>query len=214
MNLSGVSRKKAFLGNITTAVRDKAWKQCRDQETILDVCCGNGLFFLNATTQHTVNEGRVKKLLVGIDRSEALLKEAQKIFQDNAIEGVYLICGNAFQLPFKPETFDRVVCVNTLLNLSSLDMIESLLVELMRTCKVNGKLLVDIRNRSNPYIRLKYWIHARKQKFPVMAYKVEDITNIFNRHEFHCTRILPIGWPLEFIAKAFLIEAEKTKHQL
>ena len=75
-----------------------------------------------------------------------------------------LIRGDSFQLPFKPETFDRVVCVNTLLNLASLDIIETLLVELMRICKPNGKLLVEIRNQSNPYIRLKYWMHAKRGK--------------------------------------------------
>ena len=203
MNISGVSRKKAFLGNITTAVRNKAWELCRDYETILDVCCGNGLFFLN--------EGINKKLLVGIDKSEELLREAKRIFTDNCIEDASLIRGNAFQLPFKPETFDRVVCINTLLNLSSLDIIETLLVELMRICKPTGRLLIEIRNQSNPYIRLKYWMHSRKQKFPVRAYKIEDISNIIERHKFHCTRILPIGCPVEFIAKAFLIEAGRIK---
>ena len=203
MNISGVSRKKAFLGNITTAVRNKAWELCRDSETILDVCCGNGLFFLN--------EGINKKLLVGIDKSEELLREAKRIFTDNCIEDASLIRGNAFQLPFKPETFDRVVCINTLLNLSSLDIIETLLLELMRVCKPTGRLLIEIRNQSNPYIRLKYWMHSRKQKFPVRAYKIEDISNIIERHKFHCTRILPIGCPVEFIAKAFLIEAGRIK---
>ena len=120
MNISGVSRKKAFLGNITTAVRNKAWELCHDSETILDVCCGNGLFFLN--------EGINKKLLVGIDKSEELLQEAKRIFTDNCIEDVSLIRGDAFQLPFKPETFDRVVCVNTLLNLACVDIIYTRLV--------------------------------------------------------------------------------------
>ncbi len=203
MNLSGVSPKKAFLGNITTAVRNKAWELCHDYETILDVCCGNGLFFLKEWTN--------KRLLVGIDKSEELLQEAKRIFTDNSIEGVSLIRGDAFQLPFKPETFDRVVCVNTLLNIASLDAIEALLAELMRICKPNGRLLVEIRNQSNPYIRLKYWMHSRKQKFPVRAYKAGDISDIFERHEFHCTEIVPIGCPIEFIAKAFLIEAGRIK---
>ena len=206
MNLSSVSRKKAFLGNITTAVRNKAWELCQDYETILDVCCGNGLFFI-----HSKEKTPGKRLLAGIDKSMELLQEAKKIFHDNSIEEVPLIRGNAFQLPFKPETFDRVVCINTLLNMASLDAIETLLVELMRICKPTGRLLIEIRNQSNPYIRLKYWMHSRKQKFPVRAYKIEDISNIIERHEFHCTRILPIGCPVEFIAKAFLIEAGRIK---
>ena len=206
MNISGVSRKKAFLGNITTAVRNKAWELCQNYETILDVCCGNGLFFLQSKEKLIA-----KKLLVGIDKSAELLQEAKKVFLDNSIEEVSLIRGNAYQLPFKPVTFDRVVCINTLLNLPSLDTIESLLLELMRVCKPTGSLLVEIRNQSNPYIRLKYWMHSRKQKFPVRAYKIEDISNIIERHKFHCTRILPIGCPVEFIAKAFLIEAERIK---
>ena len=142
MNISGVSRKKAFLGNITTAVRNKAWELCQNYETILDVCCGNGLFFLQSKEKLIA-----KKLLVGIDKSAELLQEAKKVFLDNSIEEVSLIRGNAYQLPFKPVTFDRVVCINTLLNLPSLDTIESLLLELMRVCKPTGSLLVEIRNQ-------------------------------------------------------------------
>jgi ubiquinone/menaquinone biosynthesis C-methylase UbiE len=206
MNISGVSRKKAFLGNITTAVRNEAWELCQNSETILDVCCGNGLFFL-----HSKEKTHVKRLLAGIDKSMALLQEAKKIFHDNSTREVSLLGGDAFQLPFKPETFDRVVCVNTLLNLASLDIIETLLVELIRICKPTGRLLIEIRNQSNPYIRLKYWMHSRKQKFPVKAYKIEDISTIIERHKFHCTRIVPVGCPVEFIAKAFLIEAGRIK---
>ncbi len=238
MNLSNVSRKKAFLGNITTSVRNEAWKLCRHDKTILDVCCGNGLFFLNyralnhsrALSHHPQEEetsgktardiswfplqedvGRDgKKVLIGIDRSDELLKEAKRIFRDNAIEGVNLMQGNAFQLPFKSKTFDRVVCVNTLLNLPSLDAIETLILELMRVCKVGGKLLIDIRNRCNPYIRWRYRLHAKKENFPVKAYKVEEMEDIFRRHGFSCTKIVPIGCPLKFCAKAFLIEASSS----
>jgi ubiquinone/menaquinone biosynthesis C-methylase UbiE len=206
MNFSNVSRKKAFLGNITTAVRNKAWELCHDSETILDVCCGNGLFFL-----HSKEKTPGKRLLAGVDKSMELLEEAKKIFQDNSIRDVSLIRGDAFQLPFKTETFDRVVCINTLLNMASLEIIETLLAELMRLCKPNGRLLVEIRNQSNPYIRLKYWMHSRKQKFPVRAYKIEDISNIIERHKFRCMRVLPIGCPVDFIAKAFLIEAGRKK---
>lgn len=237
MNLSNVSRKKAFLGNITTSVRNEAWKLCCHDKTILDVCCGNGLFFLNFPalnhssdishySQKEETSGKIttdispfplkedigrdeKKVLIGIDRSDELLKEAKRIFRDNAIEGVELMRGNAFQLPFKSTAFDRVVCVNTLLNLPSLDVIETLILELMRVCKVGGKLLIDIRNRRNPYIRWRYWLHAKKQKFPTKAYKVEDMVDIFRRHEFFCTKVVPIGCPLKFCAKAFLIEASK-----
>lgn len=238
MNLSNVSRKKAFLGNITTSVRNEAWKLCRHDKTILDVCCGNGLFFLNFqelnsgssvshypqkeqtsgnvardTSPLTLQEddGRDgKRVLIGVDRSDELLKEAKRIFLDNAIEGVALLRCNAFQLPFKSSAFDRVVCVNTLLNLPSLDAIETLILELMRVCKVGGKLVIDIRNRRNPYIRWRYRLHARKEKFPIKAYKVEELEDIIRRHGFSCTKIVPIGCPLKFCAKAFLIEASSS----
>ncbi|MBI5308964.1 MAG: class I SAM-dependent methyltransferase [Planctomycetes bacterium] len=204
MNLSNVSRKKAFLGNITTSVRNEAWKLCRHDKTILDVCCGNGLFFLNLQAlnrsgdlshhpQEKETSGKTarnissfplqedigrhgKKVLIGIDRSDDLLKEAKRIFRDNAIEGVDLMQGNAFQLPFKSKAFDRVVCVNTLLNLPSLDAIETLILELMRVCKVGGKLLIDIRNRRNPYIRWRYRLHAKKENFPIIKWRIWRIS--------------------------------------
>lgn len=236
MNLSNVSRKKAFLGNITTAVRNEAWKLCRNDKAILDVCCGNGLFFLNFQELSSSGGGSSsrypqnvttcgnserdtsprplqkdgdrdgKRVLIGVDRSEELLKEAKKIFQDNAAGGIELLRCNAFQLPFKSGAFDRVVCVNTLLNLPSLDAIETLIVELMRVCKTGGKLVIDIRNRHNPYIRWRYRLNAKKEKFPIKAYTVEELEDIIRRHGFSCTNIVPIGCPLKFCAKAFLME--------
>lgn len=238
MNLSNVSRKKAFLGNITTAVRNEAWKLCRHDKTILDVCCGNGLFFLNF--QELTRSGNVsysprkeeksgraardtspipfqedggmdgKRILIGVDRSDELLKEAKRIFQDNTIGGVELLRCNAFQLPFKSSAFDRVVCVNTLLNLPSLDAIETLILELMRVCKAGGKLVTDVRNRHNPYIRWRYRLHAKKEPFPIKAYTVEELEDIFHRHGFSYTKIVPIGCPFKFCAKAFLIEASSS----
>ena len=237
MNLSNVSRKKAFLGNITTSVRNEAWKLCRHDKTILDVCCGNGLFFLNfqelnrsRVSHHQQNEETYgdsardtsprplqedgdrdeKRVLIGVDRSDDLLKEAKRIFLDNAIDGVELLRCNAFQLPFKSSAFDRVVCVNTLLNLPSIDAIETLILELMRVCKADGKLVIDIRNRHNPYIRWRYRLHAKKEKFPIKAYKVEELEDIIRRHGFSCTKIVPIGCPFKFCAKAFLIEASNS----
>ncbi len=238
MNLSNVSRKKAFLGNITTSVRNEAWKLCRNDKAILDVCCGNGLFFLNFQElnrsgnvshyqQKEETSGNVardtsprplqvdgdrdgKRVLIGVDRSDDLLKEAKRIFQDNTIDGVDLLRCNAFQLPFKSNAFDRVVCVNTLLNLPSLDAIETLILELMRVCKVGGKLVIDIRNRHNPYIRWRYRLHAKKEKFPIKAYKVEELEDIIRRHGFFCTKIVPIGCPVKFCTKAFLIEISSS----
>jgi ubiquinone/menaquinone biosynthesis C-methylase UbiE len=206
MNLSGVSRKNAFLGSISTAVRKKAWELCHGQETILEVCCGNGLFFLHSKTKDAG-----EKLLIGIDKSEELLHEAKKIFLDNSIEKIGLIRGDAFQLPFKNKMFDRVVCINTFLNLPSLATIEALITELTRVCKGNGRLVIETRNSANPYIRLKYWLHVRKQNFPVKTYRVKNISHILERHGFSCTEILPIGCPCNLFAKAFLIVAGRKK---
>ena len=200
-DVSSVSRKKAFLGEITNRVRNAALHVSADKMGyMLDVGCGNGLFF----TSWRKSQG---KILVGIDLFLDLLKEAREVFSDNDISGVHLTQGDAFQFPFKKESLDIVLCLNTLYNLESWEKVIELLDGMMEICKPNGRIIFDIRNRANPFMRLKYWWHRRKRTFFTYAYRLDQVTNFLESRGFTVEKKVPVGFML--LPFAYVIEAEK-----
>jgi len=195
-------RGRTFLGALSTMVRKKAQALCRNRVgQLLDVGCGNGLFFAALQEEKELQ-------FFGLDIYDKFLKEARIATDDKPI----LIQGEMGKLPFKDNSFDTVVCLNTLYNQPSISYVEAGLVEMMRVCKPLGTVIVDVRNKANPYIRLKYWWHLRKKTFPTMAYYIKDFQEIFERHGFEIVRKEPVGIPNKIAAFAFVLEASSVEH--
>lgn len=201
LDTSKVKDKKAFLGALTTQVREEAQKICKEFQgsSLIDIGCGNGLFFAAI--------GNLKNTtFFGLDYSFELLKEAEAIFKDNGFESAYLVKGNGFELPFGKQVFDGVYFLNTLLNLEDKDAAEKMLLNLMN---ISRKTLVfDFRNRKNPYISTKYAIHNLSKTFWTKAYTQEEIEEILAKGGFKIKTLVPIG--AKILPFAYLVEALRT----
>ncbi len=209
LDVSGVKMKGAFLGKVTSKVRDLAGLlSMGGKGIILDVGCGNGLFLASLGR---ASASKNELVLVGVDRSMPLLKEAKGIFKDNSVECVSLLQGNALAMPFKRGSLDYVLMINTLLNMPDRTVVVAILRELMSLCKIDGKMVVDIRNGHNPYIRFKYWLHNRRGTFPTKAYRLDEICRIFEKAGFAVARKVPVGIPALSMAFAFVLEAVKVR---
>lgn len=204
-NTSSVKQKGAFLGRLTSEVRAAAWHLSADERGhILDVGCGNGLFF-------TCWGSAPHAKLIGLDLSWSLLQEARAVFQDNDMADVSLVQGDAFRLPFKRNSLNIVLFLSTLYNLESWEEVKRVLGEMMAACGPGGRMIFDIRNKGNPYIRLKYWWHRRKRTFATHAYGRKEIRRLLERNGFVVRREVPVG-PVycKAIPFAYVIEAERT----
>ena len=194
------TQAKGLWGEITATVRDKAGRLCRKAEgRLLDVGCGNGLFFSRLGDQADLR-------LFGLDRSWGLLSEAR-----DTVDRVRLIRGLIGGLPFRDFSFDWVVCLNTFLNLPGIDEVEHALREMIRMCKPGGRVVVDIRNRANPYMRLKYWWHGLWSNFPVKAYALSQFVDVFREEGFDIEQVVPIGPDWSRLTLAYLIQARRRK---
>ena len=199
IDTSGVARPGAFLGQITTAVRDLAAQRLSKTQPglVLDVGCGNGLFFASLDLPDAS--------LVGVDLDLELLLEARRIFLDNRTGSVQLSLAHAGALPFQEGSFDNILFLNTLINIPTDDAVASLIKELTRICRPGGRVLMDIRNASNPLLRARYWHHNRKADFVTRAYHRRHITNQFESRGFELDGCDRIGPPIPFGALAFLL---------
>ena len=186
---------RSFHGPLSERVRHQTVVCCRSLSgRLLDVGCGNGLLFEELASSTALR-------CFGADRSVELLTDVLHRF-DNRVG-----CANGLldHLPFRDRAFDVVTCLNTLLNLPSFDSVTVALHEMMRVSA--GRVIVDIRNAGNPYLRARYWWHRRHATFPTIAYRSRDIAGVFESGGFTVEHAYPIGMANEWLAWGYVVVA-------
>ncbi len=107
----------------------------RDEDRILEVGCGEGYVL-----------GKIERgNLVGLDLSETALKCAQDRLGQNQNARIQLVKGDAQDLPFENDSFDKVICTELLEH--TLDP-ERVVEEIARVCKSKGTVVLTIPNES------------------------------------------------------------------
>jgi len=203
LNVSRVARQGAFLGGITSEVRSRAAGLLRHAKgTVLDVGCGNALLFAEAGVRPGLRR-------VGLDGDAALLVEGREVLADNGVSDACLVRGDAFRLPFRAGSADAVFLLNTLVNIPSDDLAERLLRGLMGVCGPGGRLVFDIRNGSNPVLRIRYALHNLREDFTTRGHSLAWVRRLCAANGFEVVRADPIG--LRRVAWAYLIEAVRRE---
>ena len=204
LDTSSVQRPGAFLGRITRTIRHLAASRlgAGDAGPILDVGCGNGLLFaaLDAPDAR----------LVGVDLDLELLDEARRVLADNRVGSVWLARSKAEDLPFRDRAFGTVYFLNTLYNVPDREGVDRILGELMRVCRPGGRILLDIRNSGNPYLRLKYWWHNLWADFRTRTYYPRQIRRLFEAHGFEAVAQDPVGPRFPFGPVAYVLEVRRS----
>jgi ubiquinone/menaquinone biosynthesis C-methylase UbiE len=185
----------SFHGPLSERVRHRAAAYCRSRQgRLLDVGCGSGLLFEALGSRSDLR-------CCGLDRSFDLLREIRR----RCRERVVCVRGLLDHLPFRDRSFDVVTCLNTLLNLPSLEAVDMALHEMMRVSARH--VIVDIRNAGNPYMRLKYWRHRRTATFPTVAYRLDDIERFLQSGGFGIEEVYPVGMNARWLAWGYVIVA-------
>ena len=193
-----VENVQSFHGPLSERVRSQVVAYCGDLKgRLLDVGCGNGLLFDELAPYANLN-------CYGVDRSVELLMAVRQRRHGE----VGCTNGMMDHLPFRDTSFEAVTCLNTLLNIPSLELVAGALHEMMRIS--SGHVIVDIRNGDNPYMRMKYWWHGRHADFPTVAYRLRDIEPIFHSGGFQIEHSFPIGINLRPLAWGYVIAARQS----
>jgi len=205
LDTSAVTRPGAFLGGITTSVRDRAVARFdgADPGRTLDVGCGNGLFFAAL--------GQSAQAYHGLDADRLLLREARRVFADNGIARTSLVEGDLADLPYLTGSFDYVFFLNTLVNIPSEEATAGLLDELARVCRPGGRIFLDIRNGRNPWLRARYWWHNHREDFITRGHDLGRIRNAFLARGFGPVEVHTIGLRIPVMAWAYVLEATKSR---
>jgi ubiquinone/menaquinone biosynthesis C-methylase UbiE len=185
--------RRNYLPTIT--VRTAAELLKASSGRIADIACGKGPL----QTALAPSNG---EMIIGVDQSWSQLADA------NAA-GMSVALGNILVMPFKSSVFDMAVCLNTLYNFSSLEEFHPAIEEMLRIIHDDGKIVIDIRNRRNPVIRIKNWLHNRKELFPTIPYVPEDITGAMNAAGCRLVRQEAVGINNRMLAWGYIMVFEK-----
>lgn len=187
-----------FRGYILGKVLKEAEKVCRDfNGRILDLGCGRGEFLKSLTSYPDLR-------VFGLD-----IRERQLFYAKGS--GVPLVRGNMFFLPFKDSAIDTVTCLNTIFNFDSLQTLKPGFREILRVMKNRGRIVIDIRNRKNPVLRIKYWWHMSRGHFPTMSYIPQEVRKEFEGLGCDLERIEPVGMKVPFLTLGYIMVFRKGK---
>lgn len=171
---------------------------------IVELGCGEGLFL------ELLSKNNPEAEIYGVDMWENILSEAKERLKN--FKNVKLIHSDARFTELKQKFFDYCFCLNTILNLESINDVELLFLEIKRILKSSGIFIFDIRNSINPIIRLQYRFvkfYDRDISVPVNAYTMDTMTKLLKKTGFKINEKKFIGFPRNKFAPAILFIAEK-----
>ena len=149
-------------------------KEFSENEKILDLACGDGKY-----TDVLAGE---KRFVSGVDLDRGMLETAKEKYGSNS--NAEFLEGNMLELSkiFTKDEFDGIFCIgNSLVHLTSLDLIERFIKETHFILKNNGRFIVQIIN----YDRI-----LDKNIDFLPAIKNEGIEFIRNYHRKENSRII------------------------
>lgn len=136
-----------YLGQARRQFYDRVLGACGEylQGRVIDVGCGPG-FVLKALSAHKSIEE-----LYGVDFSRSAIKRCR----EELPTGMFLM-GDVYHLACRNETFDVVICMETL---EHLDRTPKAIEELFRVCRIGGHVIITIPNGArDEYVgHLNFW---------------------------------------------------------
>lgn len=155
----------------------------------LDVGCGEGSYI-----DILLQENR---RVVGIDRRVGSLKRTRSEYPD-----VEAVLADIKQIPFKPESFDILLCIDTLQYLN--EESRQLAVEnFAKLLKPGGTMIMDIKNKWSPAYRLKRF----RDSSLVSYYSLGNISRIL-RGKVGNIQTKGVFFP-KFISPIIVLKAKK-----
>ncbi|MEJ2726426.1 MAG: methyltransferase domain-containing protein [Deltaproteobacteria bacterium] len=151
----------------------------RTNKSILDICCGTGSVILAFAERHH------DAVLVGYDFSRGMLRKARE--KDIAGRALF-VEGDAAELPFSSESFDRVTCSHALYELKGQTR-QRAFWEMRRVLHPEGEvLLMEHEVPRRPVVRLLFYLRLFSMGFRdarefLLSDGAERLKRIFSRVE-------------------------------
>jgi len=179
-------------------------KNIKQNSKILDVGCGFG--------RHIEIIANFSKEIIGIDNNSDTIEKAKDKLSN--FKNIKLFVQDAQKLNFEDDYFDYVICLtNTFGDFP--DIKESVLKEMKRVCKKNGKIIISVYNDKALEIRKKNYekvgLHITEIKNGIIYTKEGLISEQFSKPQLKelFDKLKLKSKILELNAISFLCELQK-----
>jgi ubiquinone/menaquinone biosynthesis C-methylase UbiE len=190
-----MARSYDVIGQLVAAHRHDAVRALNVQpgERVLDLACGPAVNF------RSISEGLgANGLLVGLDYSAGMLKQAQERARRNQWSNIAPALGDGARLPFADCVFDRVICTYSF---NVIPLYRQALDEVWRVLKLNGTLVVLDGKLSSGAIRFLNPLMKLLARGPLVDMSRPLIEEIAQRFENLRTTEYDFGYA--FLAVAY-----------
>ena len=175
-----------------------AMLDAKPNEVILDVGCGHGRDLIQLSKKGCI--------CTGIDFSSRMIEEARKELLKDCIEEVGLEIGDAANLRFSDETFDKVYASEVLEHIPNYNRAIS---EMARVLKPAGYLVITTPNRRSLYGFDRYVVSEKllriRRRHPYDAWKIfDELASALNNNGFEIVNVLGVCYIPGFIVSYHL----------
>jgi len=175
---------------------------------VLEIGQGAGLLL------EKLSKGNPYLGLYGIDKSLELSIRAIKRLESANCRNFSILLADAYKTVFKEAIFDKVICINFIINIDSLAGIKELLREMKYVCSPQGSIILEFRNSRNLLFLFKYkcaaFYDGTLNGLTANCYRLEDIEAVLNSLNFKIIRKETLGMPFcKKLAPIIIIEAKK-----
>jgi ubiquinone/menaquinone biosynthesis C-methylase UbiE len=181
---------------------------CLKKGRVLEIGQGAGLLL------EKLSKSNPYLRLYGIDKSSELCTRAIKKLESANCRNFSILLADAYKIVFKKNVFDKVICINFIINIDSLAGIKELLKELKYACSPQGSIILEFRNSRNLLFLLKYkcavFYDGTLNGLTANCYRLEDIKAVLDSLNLKIIRKETIGMPFcKKLAPIIIIEAKK-----
>jgi demethylmenaquinone methyltransferase/2-methoxy-6-polyprenyl-1,4-benzoquinol methylase len=168
---SKIYKRYDLINKLFTFGLDRKWRRVTieeclkgNPENVLDVCCGTG----DLTTSVAIKSNQ-KVSVTGFDMNEAMLSAAQDKTKQKCLKNITYIRGNAAEMPFTENSFDRITIGFGFRNLTFENPDKDKHIsELFRVLKPGGKILIlESGVPENFFMKILYTLHLYGLLIPV-----------------------------------------------
>ncbi|MFY9401828.1 MAG: class I SAM-dependent methyltransferase [Candidatus Omnitrophota bacterium] len=176
-------------------IRRRIVKLCRLRKgRLLEIGQGVGLLL------EKIIKNNIALKVYGIDRNLDFCIRANTRLKSSASSNFSILLADAYKPAFKENSFDIVICVNFILNISSLSKIRELLAELKYLCKPSGRIIFEFRNYENFLFRFIYrlsgYYDSTLEGLTTNCHKLKDIEHLLDSLSLKVIRREWVGIPL------------------
>ena len=167
-----------------------------EEPKAIDIGCSSGKYLIPLINKEID--------AVGLDITRIPL-----IYASKKISDADFVQASAANLPFKEETFDLVLCIEVLHQLSD-GVLKKVLEQVNYVTKKGGYFVFDLKNKSNPILNLAY----RKNdsiEFTLKARSLKEMATLLEKNGFKIVKEKGIFFPIASFAPFVSVFARKEE---